>query len=164
MREPPRSIGLLPLAWAASQAASCAARLARQARLQASDDVEADSRLAALVHRADLTEHRERRPIVVGCDDGQSAKSLGHHADDLEREPVDEQAATENGRVARKQPVPSAVTEDHHRLSRGWLVVGGRQRAAHRGADAEHLEEVAGDERAVHQTPVHAAVDVGHCA
>ena len=81
-------------------------------------------------------EHRERRPVVVRCD-GQSAKFLGHYADDLEREPTDEQAATENGRVARKQPIPSAVTEDHHRLSRGRLVVGRRQRASHRGADAD---------------------------
>ena len=71
----------------------------------------------APMDRANVAEHRERRPIVVGCD-GQSAKSLGHHADDLERDPIDEQVATENGRVARKQPVPTAVTEDHHRLSR----------------------------------------------
>ena len=93
--------------------------------------------------------------------DGQSAKSFGHDADDLEREPIDEQPATENGRVARKQPVPSAVAEDHHRLSRGRLVVGRRQRASDRGADAEHLEEVARDERAAHQAPVDEAVDIG---
>ena len=42
-----------------------------------------------------------------------------------------------------------------------WLVVGRRQRASHRGADADHLEEVAGDERAEHHAPVDAAVDVG---
>ena len=101
-------------------------RLPRQTRLQASDDVEADSRLAAPIARANVTEHRERRPIVVGCD-GQSAKSFRHHADDLERDPVDEQAVTENGRVARKQAVPSAVAEHHHRLSRESLVVGRHQ-------------------------------------
>ena len=159
-REPARSIGTAAAGLGCIPGGELRrSHLARQAPLQASDDVEADSRLAALMHRADLTEHRERRPIVVGCDDGQSAKSLGHHADDLECEPVDEQAAAENGRVARKQPVPSAVAEDHHRLSGGWLVVGRRQRAAHRGADPEHLEEVAGYEGAVHQTSVHTAID-----
>ena len=112
------------------------------------------------MERADQTEHRERRPVVVGCD-GESAKFLGHDADDLERDPIDEHVATENGRVARKQPVPSAVTQDHHRLSRGWFIVGRRQRASHRGADAHHPEEVARDERAKHQTPVDEAVDLG---
>ena len=114
--------------------------------------------------RANPTEHRERRPIVVRCTDGQSAKSLGHDAHDFERDPIDEQLAAENGRVARKQPVPSAVAEDHHRLSRGWLVVGRRQRASDRGVDAEHLEEVARDERAEHPATVEAAVDIGNDA
>ena len=118
MLEAPRSIGL-PVDWRCvpdGELRRC--RLPRHARLQASDDVEADSSLRGLRwHRANVTEHRERRPVVVGRD-GQSAKSLGHHADDLEREPIDDQAATENGGVAREQPVPSAVTEDHDRLSR----------------------------------------------
>ncbi len=137
MFEVPRSIGLRVRLARIPDGESRPCRLPRHARLQASDDVEADSRrrFAVPMDRANVTEHRERRPIVVGCD-GQSAKFLGHHADDLERDPIDEQVATENGRVARKQPVPSAVTEDHHRLSRGWLVVGRRQRASHRGADA----------------------------
>ena len=87
---------------------------------------------AAPMARADVAEHRERSPIVVGCE-GQSAKSVGHHADDFERDAIDEQAAAENGRVAREQPIPAAVAEDHHRSSRGGSVVGRQQRASHRG-------------------------------
>ena len=47
-------------------------------------------------------------------------------------------------------------------MPREWLVVGRRQRASHRGGDAEHLEEVAGDERAEHQAPVDVGVDLRH--
>ena len=161
MSEARRSSGL-PVDWAASQTASCGhCRLPRHARPQPPDDVETGSRFAARTHRANVTEHRQRRPVVVGCD-GQSAKSLGHHTHDLEREPIHDQAATENGRVAREQPVPSAVTENHDWFSREGLVVARRQRAPHRGAHAEDPEEVARDERAPHHPSVNTAVDLRH--
>ena len=106
-----------------------------------------------------LTERRQRRPIVVGSH-RQSAKSLGHHTDNLERDPVNQEAASKNGGVAGKQPSPAAVAEDHHRLSSRWLVVSRNQRASDRGGDADHLEEIARHQRAKYQAAVDAAVDV----
>ena len=77
---------------------------------------------------------------------------------------IEEDAAAEDARIAREEPVPSAVAQDDHRLCRGRLVVGRRQRASHRGVDPEHLEEVTGDERAEYQAFVRAAGDLGTSA
>ncbi len=51
------------------------------------------------------------------------------------------------------------MTEYDHRLPGGPLVVWRGQRASERRVDAQHLEEIAGDQCATHQPTVHAAVD-----
>ena len=137
--------------------ASAASR--REPRLQAADDVEADRLFSASMNLAELTEQRQWRP-KVGCPYGQSTKSLRHHADDLVRSPIDQQAPAENRRVLREHPVPPFVAQDHHRISRKSSVVGRRQGAAKDGVDTDHLEEISGDERARHHAPVDAGVDV----
>ncbi len=117
-------------------------------------------RLGARVVPANLAEHRERRPIVVRGD-GQAAEAFRHHADDLERKSINDQAVADDARVAREQPVPAAVAEDNHGLSPTRLVVGGGQRSPHRSADTDDLEEVARDEGAEHQAPVDTAFELG---
>ena len=139
-RDAPGSIGL-PSDWFASQTASCAAaasrdmpvfsrpmmsRLRSVRRPQGSGEPDGASRAP--------NSRRMRRP--------QSAKFLRHDADDLEWEPIEEQAAAEHRRVARKQPVPSAVAEDDNGLSGEWPVVGRRERATHRRIDAEYWKKL----------------------
>ena len=134
--------------------------LLRQGGLEAADDVDADAFFATAMDRPELTEQRERRPIVRRTD-GETAKAVRHDADDFGRDPVDEHAAAQHRRVTRELPVPTLVTEHHHRLPLGPLIVAGEQRPSQRGLDAEDLEEVAGNQRAGHHPAIDAAVEIG---
>jgi hypothetical protein len=141
-------------------------RLPRQSGLQPSDDVDGHVVFASGVDRAELTEQRQRRPIV-GWADVQSAKAVRHDAHDHVRQSVDQHAAPDNGRVVRQQSRPRPVAEDDDGPGRESFVVAGLQRAANLCADTQHLKEVARDECAAHHPAVDAAVDLdvaGHYA
>ena len=62
---------------------------ARQTRLQPPDDNEAAGLFASLfADGPEVTEQRERRPVVRRRDGGKSSKVLRHHAHNLERRTV----------------------------------------------------------------------------
>jgi hypothetical protein len=102
-----------------------------------------------------LVRQPERRP-VIGRHDAQPAEVLRHDTDDRVRHAVDADIPADDGRIVREQPAPSAMTEHEHRPAGRRIVVGWHQRASARRLDAEHVEEVAGDESAPHWAAVDA--------
>ena len=89
----------------------------------------------------------------------ESSKAFRHHADNLERRAVHQDRAVEHAGIARKVPGPGAMAEDDDRTAAG-LVVRRCERAPTRGADAEDVEEVPRDERALHPAALDPGVDV----
>ncbi len=114
-------------------------------RFQPPDDLDGDRVFSSCSGVAKLPGEREWRPII-GRSDAEPPKAVGHDADDLVRRAVDDHAATDHGRIASEQLVPSDVTQHDHRPAGKPLVVSRHQRAPERGLDPQHLEEVPGDE------------------
>jgi hypothetical protein len=96
---------------------------------------------------------------VVRRADRQPAKVLRHHADDLVRQPIDAHATADHALIAGEQLVPAPVTQHDHRLGGTQVIVFWQQGAPKHRRDAERLEEVPGDERGVHGTPLEPGPD-----
>jgi hypothetical protein len=72
-----------------------------------------------------------------------------HDADDLEIEAVQRQRAIDDVRVGAELTAPESIAQHEHAMTSDD-VLAGRERAAGRGAHAEYVEEVRGDEQALH--------------
>ena len=69
----------------------------------------------------------------------QNENALRHHADDRERFPAEGDVAADDRGVARVEPLPQGVAENHALLGAGLAFLFG-ERAAERRPDAEHAE------------------------
>ena len=106
----------------------------RPAVLQPSDHRE----VAAVARGRLLRIERERRPDLRAVGKREARR---RHADDLVRLAVDDDAASDDRRVAVEAPLPNAVADDDDVMAAERLVVA-HEAAAERGADAERVEEV----------------------
>ncbi len=104
---------------------------------QASDDGE-ESEVARLRIRA----VGEGDPQV---DISGEVEARRHHADDVVDLAVEHQRTADGIGRAAETALPEAMAEDHRRLpARG--ILGGGERPAQRRADAQHLEQIGGDQ------------------
>ena len=88
------------------------------------------------------------RPVPI-C---RSVEPRRRHADDGEDVAVQPHLAPDDVRFAGEPRLPEVVADHRHGMRARRHIVGRRQQpAARSGADAEDVEEVAGDNQAVHQ-------------
>ena len=98
--------------------------------------------------KGERSAHRDRRGRSPRLDPARVVAVRGHHAGDRERQFIDGDAAADHRRRRAVTPSPQPFADHDDRLA-SWLIVRGRQGAADHRAGAQHVEEAAGDERAV---------------
>jgi hypothetical protein len=95
--------------------------------------------------RLDFFHPRDRNPHLGLEHRHEAGERAGSDPDDRIGLTVDPNRAAEHLRIAAVVAAPRRVREDHSPRRAGAIVVG-QQRAAERGADAQHLEVIAGDD------------------
>ncbi len=94
--------------------------------------------------------HHGRDEHVGGLADLHAVEPTGGHAHDRHRLVVDAHGLAHRARVGPEAPCPEAVAEHDHGMAARGAVVLGREQAAHRGGEAQDLEEVPGHQVAGH--------------
>jgi hypothetical protein len=124
----------------------------RCARHEPSDQVHVEVWRAGLRDGAERTRRRPHVRLVGNC------KAARHHRDDRAGLPSNREHATQHRRIPPIATLPQLVTDrDHGR--RGNAVILGLEVTAKQGRDAEHAEQIPGDQR---DLEVHAVRSLAH--
>ena len=106
-----------------------------------------------------LHHHRHvERPRAADLRPGESGR---RDADDREDVAVEADLAADDVRLAAETCLPELVADDRHRMRARRLVVDAREQPSAGRLDAEHVEEVAGDDEAAHELRRIAGVEAG---
>ena len=106
--------------------------------------------------------HHHRHVEAASAPDRRSVEPRRRHADDGEDVAVQPHLPPDDIRFAGEPRLPEVVADHRHGMRARRHIVGRRQQpSARRGTDVEDVEEVAGDDQAVHQFGRVAGVEAG---
>src|SRR5262249_42538448 len=95
--------------------------------------------------RNDLPLHHYRNPKIRRIANPDAEEIGRRYADDRKRMAIHRDALTNNGRIARKTPLPVVVTDDDDRTGAGDIVVLLGDVAAEQRVNAEDRKKAAGN-------------------